>query len=91
VPLPVKVVRYFNLPGESAVQVMAVALNSPAGQVGLLQGDLIVSLKDKLVSGVDDIHKILTRDSIGGSMRIVFLRNWTSRIERTVIPAPTPD
>ncbi len=91
VPLPVRVVRYFNLPDESAVQVMGVVPNSPAGNAGLLQGDLIISLNGQPVSGVDDIHRLLTRDIIGRSMPMVFLRNWTTRIERTVTPIASPE
>jgi S1-C subfamily serine protease len=72
VPLPVKVARYFNLQYESAVQVMGVSPNSPAIQAGLLQGDIILSLNQQQVSGVDDIHRLLTRDIIGKGMQWYF-------------------
>jgi S1-C subfamily serine protease len=91
VPLPVRVVRYFNLQHESAVQVMGVAPGSPAIQAGLLQGDIIIFLNQQPVSGVDDIHRLLTRDIIGREMPIVILRNWTNRIERTITPAASPE
>jgi S1-C subfamily serine protease len=91
VPLPVRVVRYFNLPFEAAVQVMGVAPNSPARQAGLLSGDIIVSLNQQPVSGIDDIHRMLTRHIIGTNMPVIILRNWTTRIERTISPVASPD
>ena len=91
VPLPVKVVRYFNLDHESGVQVIGVAPNSPAGKSGLLQGDIIVSLNQKPLSGIDDIHRLLTSDVIGKTMPVVILRNWTNRIERMVTPVASPE
>jgi len=91
VPLPVRVVRYFDLKTESAVQVMGIASGGPALQAGLLQGDIIISLNDSEVSGVDDLHRLLTRDIIGHEMKVVFLRDWTQRIERTLLPITSPD
>ncbi len=90
-PLTTRVVRYFNLRYESAVQVMGVAPNSPASQAGLLQGDIIILLNQQSLSGVDDIHRLLTRDIIGRAMSIVILRNWTNRIERMVTPVESPE
>lgn len=91
VPLPVKVVRYFNLDHESAVLVMGVTPDSPASQAGLNQGDIIISLDSHPLSGVDDVHRLLTRDAIGKNMPVVILRNWTNRIERMVTPAASPE
>jgi S1-C subfamily serine protease len=91
VPLPVRVVRYFNLQNKAAVHVMGIAPKSPAAQTGLLQGDIIISLNQQPVAGVDDIHRLLTRDIIGKAMPIVILRDWTKRIERTIVPAESPD
>jgi len=91
VPLPVKVVRYFNLDHESAVLVMTTAPHSPASQAGLLQGDILISLNGQPLSGVDDIHRLLTREAIGKTIPVVILRNWTNRIERMVTPAVSPE
>jgi S1-C subfamily serine protease len=91
VPLPVRVIRYFNLQIDTAVQIMGVSPDSPAGRAGLLQGDIIISLNQQAVSGIDDIHRLLTRDVIGRDMPVVILRNWTNRIERTIKPIASPD
>jgi S1-C subfamily serine protease len=91
IPLPTRVVRYFNLKQESAVQIMGVTTSSPAGAAGLKQGDIIIFLNQQPVSGVDDIHRLLTRDVIDKKMPIVILKNWTTRLEKTIVPSASPD
>jgi S1-C subfamily serine protease len=90
VPLPVQVVRYFSLEHNTGVHVMGVAPGSPADMAGLKEGDIIISLGQDAVSGVDDIHRILTRDVIGKSVNIILLRGWTTRLEKSVTPAEVP-
>jgi S1-C subfamily serine protease len=90
VPLPVQVIRHFNLEHDSGVQVMGVAAASPADISGLKEGDIIISLSQDTVSGVDDIHRLLTKDVIGKSLNIVLLRGWTTRLEKSTIPVETP-
>ena len=89
--LPVQVVRYFSLEHNTGVHVMGVASGSPAEISGLKEGDIIVSLGEDAVSGVDDIHRVLTRDVIGKSMNIVLLRGWTTRLEKSVMPVEVPE
>jgi S1-C subfamily serine protease len=90
VPLPVRVVRYFQLNQDYGVQVMDVAASSPARQAGLKEGDIIVALGGAPVASVDDIHRRLTRAAIGKTLGIVLLRGWTSRLEKTIVPAGSP-
>jgi S1-C subfamily serine protease len=91
VPLPVQVVRYFKLQHNTGVHVMSVAPGSPAEISGLKEGDIIISLGQDAVSGVDDIHRILTRDVIGKSVNMVTLRGWTTRLEKAIIPVEVPE
>ena len=91
VPLPVQVIRYFGLQSNSGVHVMSVAPDSPAEEAGLKEGDIIISLGKDQVSGVDDIHRLLTSDVIGRNMNIVLLRGWTTRVEKAVVPAEVPE
>jgi len=90
VPLPVQVVRYFNLEHNTGVHVMSVAPDSPSDIAELKEGDIILSLGQDTVSGVDDIHRLLTRDVIGKSINVVLLRGWTTRLEKSVVPAEVP-
>ena len=91
VPLPVKVVRYFQLSQEAGVQLMEVVPGSPAYLAGLKPGDILISLGDRPVGSVDDIHRLLIRESIGRPLNAVYLRDWTTRNETSITPARSPD
>src|SRR5215472_605995 len=52
-----RVVRHFNLPVETAMQVVAVEPGSPASRAGLREGDLIVEFNGQPIASVDDLHK----------------------------------
>jgi S1-C subfamily serine protease len=91
VPVPVRVIRHFRLDQDSGVQVVDVSQNSPARNAGLREGDVIVSLDGRRVTGIDDIHRLLTRGVIGRRLEIVLLRDWTKRVELWIVPAESPD
>jgi len=55
------VMREADLLADEAVAVAGIAPDSPAQRAGLREGDLIVALNDRLVCGVDDIHRLLTQ------------------------------
>jgi S1-C subfamily serine protease len=91
VPLPVRVVRYFNLPQESGVYVMNVATGSPADKAGLKEGDVVITLSEYPTKSVDDIHRILTADTVGKRFDLAVLRGWTQRLEMVVRPGEAPE
>jgi S1-C subfamily serine protease len=90
VPLPVKVMRYFQIAHDSGVQIIDVTTDSPADRAGLKEGDVVISLAGQAVDSVDDIHRRLTRESIGKSLDMAILRGWTARLEKVIIPAVYP-
>jgi S1-C subfamily serine protease len=65
VPLHRRIVRYYDLPREHGVLVMSIEKGSPAERAGLREGDLIIAYGEKAISGVDDLHRILTENEIG--------------------------
>jgi S1-C subfamily serine protease len=91
VPLPLQVVRYFQLVHDKGVQVTEVVPGSPASVAGLVPGDVIISLGREPTQSVDDIHRRLSKDSIGKRLEIVLLRDWTTRVEKLIVPAESPD
>jgi len=91
VPLPVRVISYFQLNQDSGVEILDVSANSPAYGAGLREGDVIVSLDGKPIGGVDDIHRLLTRDVVGKRLEISLLRDWTNMLEMRIVPAESPD
>jgi S1-C subfamily serine protease len=58
-PLDRKLVRFHHLAGGFAVEIVSVDRHGPAGQAGMLKGDLIVAVNGKAVTSVDDIHRFL--------------------------------
>ncbi len=81
-----RVVHEHGLPAETGVLVLQVESGSPAQLGGLIEGDVLVALDDQPVSGVDDLHRLLTEDRIGRATRLVVLRQGR-RLELEVAPA----
>src|SRR6266516_4309868 len=60
VPLPRRLVRYYDLPVETAILIVSFEENSPARKAGLREGDLIVGFAGHPVAGIDQLHRLLT-------------------------------
>src|SRR6476659_1001530 len=74
VPLHRRVVRYHDLPLESAVFVVSVEPDSPGARAGVRDGDLIVGFDGKPVAGIDDLHKLLTEDQADRETSLIVVR-----------------
>ena len=74
VPLHRRVVRFHRLPVEQGVLVVSVEDNSPAQKAGLQEGDLIVGYAAQAVSGIDDLHRLLTDERLGVRSQVTILR-----------------
>jgi len=86
VPVRRRLVRFFDLPQESAVLVAGVEAGSPAAQAGLLSGDLLVSFDGQPLPDIDTLHRLLTEQRIGQPCRLGVVR-LTRRFEVEVTPA----
>ena len=64
VTLDPRVVRYNELAVRSGAMVTGVEPDGPAAAAGLHDGDVIVALGEDSVSGVDDLHRLLTAEKI---------------------------
>ncbi len=84
-PLHRRVVRFYDLPQESGIVVIAVEENSPAKRAGIREGDIIIALDGKAVAGVDDLHRLLTDARVGERTPMTLLR-WTEKIDLSVVP-----
>jgi S1-C subfamily serine protease len=91
VPLPARVIRYFNLHQETGVHIMNVVQGSSADKAGMKEGDVIISLGEQKINNVDEIHKLLTGDKIGKKLDVTLLRGWTQKFELYVTPGTSPD
>ncbi|MCB0210518.1 MAG: trypsin-like peptidase domain-containing protein [Anaerolineae bacterium] len=80
-----RVVRFYNLPAESGVLVVSVEDNSPAQQAGLKAGDVIIAFDRQPVTGIDDLHRLLTEKQVGLASTLMVVRG-TERMFFDVTP-----
>lgn len=85
VPLPRRLVRYYNLPVTTGIMVISYDGNSPARKAGVLEGDIIVGFDDHSIAGIDDLHKLLTEERIGHKSSLLIMRG-TERLILDVVP-----
>jgi len=74
VPLHRRMVRQLNLPVDSGILVQSVEEGSPAREAGLVEGDVIVGYDDRPISGIDDLHRLLTEDKVGVRSHLTVVR-----------------
>jgi S1-C subfamily serine protease len=80
-----RIVRFYDLPVESGVMIVSIQPESPAQQAGLRVGDIIVGFGGTPVSGIDDLHKLLTREKAGVSFPIAIIRG-AEKLVQFVVP-----
>jgi len=80
-----RLVRFYNLPNETGMLVIGVEPGSPAAQVGLREGDIIVEYAGQAIAGIDDLHKLLTGEQVGVRSPIVILRG-TEKLSLEIVP-----
>jgi S1-C subfamily serine protease len=83
VPIHRRVVRFYNLPVESAVLVAGVEAGSPAEAAGLAEGDLIYEFNGNSVSSLDEMHRLLMGELIGQKVVLRAIRR-TEKLTLTV-------
>ena len=74
VPLHRRLVRYHQLPVETGILVVSVEPDSPARDVGLREGDVIVAFDGKPTPGIDELHRLLTDTRIEVRAPLTILR-----------------
>ena len=84
-PIHRRLVRYYDLPKETGVIVLAAEPNSPAQRAGLREGDVIVALEGQAVAGVDDLHRVLSDVRAGARAELTVLRG-TERLRLGIVP-----
>ncbi len=85
VPIPRAVARANQLAVTSGVFVVSVEEKSPAAIAGLKDGDVVLAFAGEAVTGVDDLHRLLTEDRIGVTQTLSILRS-AERRQLTVVP-----
>jgi len=85
VPIHRRIVRFYNLPRETAVLVASVEKRSPAAKAGLREGDLIVAFNGEPIESIHQLHKRLMAEQIGIESGIVIIRH-TEKLDLSIIP-----
>lgn len=86
VALPRRLVRHYNLSTESGVLIVSFEKDSPAQRAGLVEGDCIIGFDGQIVSGIDDLHKLLTDERVGRRVPVTVLRRG-ERLTFDIVPA----
>ncbi len=73
-PIDRRLVRYHDLPFDTAVEVVSLDPGAPAAAGGIRAGDVIVTLNGKGVRSVDDIHRLLAEEEFGTTISIALVR-----------------
>jgi S1-C subfamily serine protease len=74
VAIPRRIALRLGLEQTNGARVLAVEARSPADHAGLLTGDMIVALDGKLVSGAEDLLRMLDADKISRTVSVDVLR-----------------
>jgi len=80
-----RLVRFYNLPLEHAVEVVTVDPRGPARRAGVREGDLIIAMNGRDVTSVDDLHRFLAEGPPGRRLTLTILRS-QERINVDVVP-----
>ncbi len=90
VPIARAVVRLLGLNQETSVEVIGLEKDGPAAHSGMSEGDLIISLGEQPITGLDDLQKRLSEIPVGIPAEVVFLRN-NRLLSRFVVPGEYPN
>ncbi len=88
VPIPRRIVRYYNLPVETGILIVSFEKDSPAQMSGLREGDLIVGFDSTPVAGIDGLHKLLTGERVDRPSKVEIIRG-TEQLTFEVVPRAT--
>lgn len=87
--LPRRLRHRANVEQASAVIVSSVEADSPAARAGIRAGDVILDIDGRVVTGADDLVRLLTGEQIGRSVAIGLLRDG-QRHSVAVVPQERP-
>lgn len=78
VALPAELAKNLKIDREAALMVMQVEPESPSAQSGITLGDMIVSINQQPVSGIEDIQRALGAAKRGDSVQLGYVRGGQS-------------
>jgi S1-C subfamily serine protease len=85
VPIHRRIVYHYNLPSSKSLMVINVEKDSPAEKAKLLEGDRIITFGGQPVTGIDELHKLLTETQVGIKTELKVLRG-TDILNLEIVP-----
>jgi S1-C subfamily serine protease len=73
--IPRRIVRALGRDAETAARIFKVETGGPADKAGLMSGDLLLSLDEHAITGVDHLHRLLGAERIGHDVALTVLRH----------------
>jgi S1-C subfamily serine protease len=86
IKIPPHAAHVLGLKAESGVLVISVERGSPAEKAGLSERDVIVGFGGRQVATIDDLHKVLTDESIGVKSQVEVVRH-SEKLVLQAVPA----
>ena len=74
VPMPRHLIRFHNLLADSGILVVSVEENSPAERAGVQEGDVLVEFDGEKLTGIDDLHRLLTEARVDRPLSMALVR-----------------
>jgi S1-C subfamily serine protease len=90
IKVPPHAAHVLGMHAESGVLVISVEPGSPAERAGLQERDLLVEFDGSVISSIDDLHRMLTPESIGKTSLLVAIRH-SERITLSAVPQQPAD
>ena len=87
VPIHPRIVRHYSLSQRTAAMVISVEPDSPAAHAHVRERDVIIRFNERAITGVDDLHRLLTEAPAGKEVPVMVLRG-TELITLIVRPQP---
>lgn len=77
--------KAFDLTINNGAIISKVNKNSPAEKAGLMEGDVITKVNDKIVSNISDVRNIIGMQAINTTVKIEFLRGKDLKTTKVII------
>jgi S1-C subfamily serine protease len=65
--------------------VVSIENDSPAQRAGLSEGDIIIGFDGQNITGIDDLHKVLTEEKVGVKTPLTIIRR-AEKMVMNIIP-----
>jgi S1-C subfamily serine protease len=85
VPLPRRLINFYDLPVESGILIISIEDDSPADKAGLLERDVIIGFDQEAIASIDDLHKVLTEERVGVKSSLTIIRR-SEKLVLNIVP-----